>query len=159
MNLMGEGISARRAQIQREALAGVRDAMASYGLRCLLVDRVRLSLRWNHSARVQEPPCLDVYEGTRLLVTITAHDRPGRRPMFSVARPGGVRFTSLKVEDVLRDPRADAREPDAEDGRASQRAVHSARMADMPDPLDSAGATPPRNGEFEGRGRFCGPDF
>jgi hypothetical protein len=83
-----QGIGQRRAYAQRDALSGLRASMNGAGLRCLIVERVRVVMRAKFGPRIYLPPYMEVRRGTRLLATISVSERMGRDPYFVVTPPG-----------------------------------------------------------------------
>ncbi|RCG29085.1 hypothetical protein DQ384_22370 [Sphaerisporangium album] len=97
-----QGIGQRRAYAQRDALIGLRASMNGAGLRCLIVERVRVVMAAKFGPRIYLPPYMEVRRGTRLLVTISVSERMGRDPHFVITPPGrqGFGFGVGDIQDA-----------------------------------------------------------
>jgi hypothetical protein len=97
---LSEEITLRRAIAQCDALVELSRAVTGAGLRCLVVERVRLVVTRSWGPRGYLPPYLEVRDGARLVVTISVSERAGRRPFYVVTLPGGLQVRMGEVGDA-----------------------------------------------------------
>lgn len=98
--MFSEEITLRRATAQRDALVDLGKILIGSGLRCLVVERVRLMITRSYGPRAYLPPHMEVRDGARLVVTISVSERAGRRPYFMVTLPGGIQVRMGDVTDA-----------------------------------------------------------
>ncbi len=83
-----QGLSRKQVKSQLEALAGLREILIDHGVRCLIVEPIRLTVAPRWWTVDYQAPYMEVRDGEGLRATVSVVERMGRRSRFSVIRPG-----------------------------------------------------------------------
>ncbi|GAA1267583.1 hypothetical protein GCM10009677_20050 [Sphaerisporangium rubeum] len=95
-----EEITLRRAVAHRSALSKLSVTLLAAGLRCLLVERVHLTITRSYGPRAYLSPYLEVRNNQRLVATVRVHDRIGKRSHFVMTLPGGLDVQMGEAKDA-----------------------------------------------------------